>query len=245
MNTLNWPQRLERALKKGCLGLTAQAIAAVPTDGTDRWEISTHIIEAGHRIPAQQWIEAALADEPLAQQLDLTCLPMLLATPRVGQFWINVSAHSLEDPWFAHRVAQAIDRSTWMPRQLVFEITEQAQTGVQTIGTLETLASFGCGIAIDDFGSGYNSAQKLVNFPVTALKLDGRLCREVAQPKARYVLEAFTGMGLEMGLEIVAQWVETDTHQRLLSALGLRLFQGYRFGHPMPLGQPQTQCLQP
>ncbi|MEO0534564.1 MAG: EAL domain-containing protein [Cyanobacteria bacterium P01_A01_bin.123] len=245
MNSANWPQRLDRALNKGCLGLSAQAIAAIPDDGTERWEISTHLIEGGRLVPAQQWIDAVLASESLAQRLDLCCLKMLLSAPRAGQFWINASVHSLEDPWFAHRVAQAIDYSAWMPGQLVFEVTEQAQTSAQTLGTLGTLASFGCGIAIDDFGAGYNSAQKLIDFPVTGLKLNGQLCKEVAQPKARYVLEAFTGMGLEMGLDIVAEWVETETQQRLLTALGIHLFQGYRFGRPVPLGEPQAQCLQP
>lgn len=241
----SWKRRIRDAISSDSVGVSVQAIESVPVDGVFRQEMLLHLVENGAVVPAGQWIDAAHSSPEMMQCLDRLALSWLFCRRGLtNQYWVNVSGHSLEDARYQWFVASLLEQGNLRADQVVVEVTEQAQTGVQSLATLKALRSFGCGVAIDDFGAGFNSAKKLVEFPCTALKLTGDLCRAVEQERPYQVIEAFIGMGVAMGLETVVEWVETHSQFELLRGLGARLFQGWHFGASRPITGPREEWSQ-
>jgi len=149
---------------------------------------------------------------------------------------VNVSGCQLRDPGFAGRVHQTLLR-TGVPEQLIeLEITEtQAlQTQFEGAQTLLSLRELGIKLAIDDFGVGYSSLARLHTLPVDRFKIDQSFVRDLAtSPKAQAISQCFISMGLAMGMEVVAEGVETLSQHQLLVDQGCGLIQGYLTGRPM------------
>lgn len=243
-----WKRRIANAIATDGLGVAAQSIKSIPADGTNRLEILLQLHEGRCVTPAGLWIDAANTSPELMRNLDRWIMGWLFHNHdlREQQYWVNVSAHSLEDGRYQWLVGSLLERGGIRPEQLMIEVTEQADTGAQSLVTLKALRSFGCGIAIDDFGAGYNSALKLTEMPVTALKLTGDLCRAVEQHRQYKILQAFVSMGQSLGLEVVVEWVESEAQFKLLAGLGATLFQGWAFGFPQPMsrGEQSAQNLE-
>ncbi len=97
-------------------------------------------------------------------------------------------------------------------------------------------------IAIDDFGTGYSSLSYLKHFPVTALKVDRAFMRDAPkQPEDRAIMEAAIFIGHRLGLEVVAEGVESAEQLSLIREMRCDLAQGYFFYRPMPA--PDIQVL--
>lgn len=121
---------------------------------------------------------------------------------------------------------------------LEFEITEglMIEDNPQIHKTLETLQTLGISIAIDDFGTGYSALSYLSGLPMDVLKIDYSFINGIdTDPRKAGLVQAFISVGKTLGMEIVAEGVETSVQSELLQQLGCRLGQGYLFGKPMPL----------
>jgi len=134
-------------------------------------------------------------------------------------------------------VADALDESGLPGDRLCLEITESVlmddAPGLQR--TLERLRELGVGIAIDDLGTGYSSLRYLKRLPVTQLKVDTSFVRGMgADPEDDAIVAAIVGLGAALGLEVVAEGVETPEQLRRLQYLGCPLGQGYLLGVPVP-----------
>ncbi len=149
---------------------------------------------------------------------------------------VNVSSRQLHDPGFVHRVCQILLTTGVAPNTLELELTEtevlQFKDGDQK--RLQALRALGVKIAIDDFGTGYSSLSTLNNLPVDRLKIDQCFIRNLAcSSNARAVSQCFVTLGQSMGLEVIAEGVETTEQLQVLSAQGCHLIQGFFTGRPM------------
>jgi EAL domain-containing protein (putative c-di-GMP-specific phosphodiesterase class I) len=124
------------------------------------------------------------------------------------------------------------------PQQLIIEVTENL-LGAEEIGAVdafERLRAHGVRIAVDDFGTGYSSLNRLKSLPVDILKVDQAFVQGLGdEPEASALLDAIVTMGHALGLEIVAEGVETATQLAEVQRLGCDMAQGYYLGRPMPL----------
>lgn len=240
----------QSAFQEKRLRLLTQPIVSIPDTANpqhiSRAEVLTCIWDESAPVPqrvfACEWINAICRSPEAMQALDLNTLLGVLARPRQGQFWVNLSALSLADPWFVDGAIAAILVSGWEPSQLVFEITEHCPITPAVVKACHSLRAIGCGLALDDFGAGYAAACHLVELPLTALKIAAELCQQAAHNvKAYQVLEAFIKMAQGMDLEVVAEGVETSEQRQLLSHLGCSLFQGFLFGPREPLWECSAQ----
>ncbi len=150
---------------------------------------------------------------------------------------VNVSARQLERGILLTQVAAALDASGLPPERLELELTESLLITVETetLLVLSALRDLGVGIALDDFGTGYASLALLKRLPLTTMKLDRSLTRELPRDRedaaiARAIIET----GHALGLQVIAEGIETEEQRAFLSGLGCDEGQGYLFGHPQP-----------
>jgi EAL domain-containing protein (putative c-di-GMP-specific phosphodiesterase class I) len=146
---------------------------------------------------------------------------------------VNVSARDLEVPGFSEGVLEELRCHHLDPRRLVLEITETdlAADPVEASRVLGDLRGKGVRVAVDDFGTGYSGLSNLRSLPADLLKIDRSLVAAAPlSPEDRAVLRVIIELGHALGLEIVAEGVETERHLRVLMELGCDLAQGWYFG---------------
>jgi diguanylate cyclase (GGDEF)-like protein len=155
---------------------------------------------------------------------------------------VNISSSNLLDPGFIEMVRSALRRHRVPPAALILEITETTIIrdfeGCRQV--IEELRSHGLGISIDDFGSGFTSLAYLGSLAVTELKLDrtfiGGLINDGREQDVKLV-RATIELGHALGLNVVAEGIETCATLELLSLLGCDRAQGYFTGRPVPAAQ--------
>ena len=151
---------------------------------------------------------------------------------------VNVSAQQLIGTDFFDVTMAALEASGVSPNRLTLEITEQAaiQDLGRTASRLESLRSEGVHVAIDDFGTGFSSLQYLSRLPVDILKIDRKFVWGLGQHAEDDVLvRSMLGLAAELGLEVIAEGVETRRQAELLLEYGCRLAQGFLFSPPRPI----------
>jgi diguanylate cyclase (GGDEF)-like protein/PAS domain S-box-containing protein len=151
---------------------------------------------------------------------------------------VNVSALQLVGTDFFDVTMAALEASGVAAGRLTLEITEQAaiQDLGRTASRLELLRSEGVHVAIDDFGTGFSSLQYLSRLPVDILKIDRKFVWGLGQHAEDDVLvRSMLGLAAELGLEVIAEGVETRRQADLLLEYGCRLAQGFLFSPPRPI----------
>jgi diguanylate cyclase (GGDEF)-like protein len=150
---------------------------------------------------------------------------------------VNVSPRQLHDPNFVAVVSEALIRSHVPAEQLWLEITEGVMIAQpdQALVTLTKLCDIGVRIAIDDFGTGYSSLSLLQKFPIHRLKIDKSFVSGVADDmNARSLVRTIIAMGDSLGLDMVAEGVESVRQLQTLAELRCSKAQGYLISHPVP-----------
>jgi diguanylate cyclase len=149
---------------------------------------------------------------------------------------INLSAFQLRQADLVARIAAALERHGVAPRQLICEITETVamEDTAITQQVLEGLAGVGVIVSIDDFGTGYSSLAYLRQLPARQLKIDRSFVKDLgASDDARAVVDAVIRLAHALGLEVVAEGVETEIQHHLLASMGCDLVQGFLHARPM------------
>ncbi|MCP5026827.1 MAG: EAL domain-containing protein [Actinomycetia bacterium] len=153
---------------------------------------------------------------------------------------VNLSAHQLGEVEIVETVALALGESKLPPEQLCLEITETAaMTDPEaTLDILHRLRRLGVRLAIDDFGTGFSSLAYLQRFPVDILKIDKSFIDGLGHGHghdSRVLVDSVIGLGRNLGLELVAEGVETEIQKQELLELGVIRAQGYLFARPMTI----------
>jgi diguanylate cyclase (GGDEF)-like protein/PAS domain S-box-containing protein len=150
---------------------------------------------------------------------------------------VNVAARNLIDAGFPDEVASLLEKWGLEPSVLELEITESAVLGdpLRTKAVLERLHEMGVRLSIDDFGTGYSALVYLKELPLSEIKIDRSFVLNMQESNDdRVIVQATIDLGRNLGLDVVAEGVETRTAWERLKQMGCNLAQGYFFGMPMP-----------
>lgn len=150
---------------------------------------------------------------------------------------VNVSRADIYHADLADILLQTVKKYNIQPARLHLEITESAYTEdpQQIIDTVGNLRQLGFVVEMDDFGSGYSSLNMLNEMPIDILKLDMKFIRsETAKPTSQGILSFIMNLARWMGLDVVAEGVETREQLERLRAIGCDFAQGYYFSKPIP-----------
>lgn len=153
---------------------------------------------------------------------------------------VNLSAHDLYDAAFIQRIETLLARWDVPPELIQFELTESAlmTDPDAAINTLHGLKRLNVKLYIDDYGTGYSSLSYLRKMPVDAIKIDQSFVRAMtASRDAAVIISSTIDLGHKLGMEVVAEGVETAEAWNCLAALGCDVAQGYLISRPMPAGQ--------
>lgn len=157
---------------------------------------------------------------------------------------VNVSGRQLVNPGFAGQVAELLERFDLPGHRLEIEITESMviHEGDMRHRNLYELHALGIRLAIDDFGTGHSSLVNLKRFPLHRLKIDRSFIHDMGKdPNDEAIVGATIALAKELGMEVVAEGVETSFQQQFLRELGCDLVQGYLYADPMSAEQV-TRC---
>ena len=158
---------------------------------------------------------------------------------------INVSPDQFLQRNFVADVTSALEAAHVPPKKLQLELTETmfvTQIDV-LIQKIRALRERGIGVALDDFGTGYSSLSYLRQLPLRQLKLDRSFVRAIATERGALLAQNICQMGHDLGLEILAEGVETEEQFQFFMECGCSAFQGYYFGRPLELAVFQKRFL--
>lgn len=160
---------------------------------------------------------------------------------RVPCVSVNFSSEELRNPRLADYVLWELDRFNLAPGRLVIEVLESviAESHEDAISrTLKALSAAGCRIDLDDFGTGFSSIINIRRFNVSRIKIDRRLVASLDKDAdQRRMVSALLSFSAKLGIEALAEGVETERERDMLLHLGCSLIQGYVAARPMPLGE--------
>ncbi|WP_455207281.1 EAL domain-containing protein [Kaarinaea lacus] len=245
---LKWIQRIRHALEENQFRLFCQSIVPlnVPNAHTAHHEILLRMLdEKGELIRPSSFLSAAeryslmpSIDRWVVQNaLDLLG-DRMSRNQQIGVFAINLSAQSLDDENFLSFVIDQFDKSIVPPSHICFEITESTAISNLMSATrfMSILRGMGCKFALDDFGRGFSSYGYLKNLQIDYLKIDGSFVRDLANdPVDHAMVESINQIGHIMGVQTIAEFVETQDALEKLIALGVDHVQGYQLGKPRPM----------
>jgi len=153
---------------------------------------------------------------------------------------VNLSARQLRLPDFVARVRHIIRETGARPTQLKLELTESLllHDVEDTIVKMNELASDGIRFSLDDFGTGYSSLSYLKRLPLTILKIDKSFVRDLlTDPNDAIIAVTILQLAESLGLDVVAEGVETEGQMQMLESMGCKAFQGYLFGRPAAMSE--------
>ncbi len=150
---------------------------------------------------------------------------------------INVSPDQFFKDEFFTDVILALETSSVEPRLLQLELTETMFVSDVDglVSKMKALQQRGIGIALDDFGTGYSSLSYLRQLPLQQLKIDRSFVRATTTKRGALLVRSIAQMGHDLGLEILAEGIETDEQFQFMLDCGCSAFQGYHFGRPLAL----------
>jgi len=193
--------------------------------------------ESGLIVPLGAWILRRAC-------LDLATLRQSGGTARGIRLNVNMSPRQLRDSSIVGEVLGALRGAGLKPAVLDLEITESLvlDGGPEAIEWLRILRSAGCGVAFDDFGTGFSSLGNLRTLPIDGLKIDISFVAAMLDGGVDAALvEAIIGLGAALGMTVVAEGVEDAATAARLVELGCPLAQGFHFGRPEPVAVLATR----
>lgn len=194
--------------------------------------------------------------------LRTACEQLAIWTRQLGPLTmdVNVSAVQLMDPGFVADVEQILAETGVAPERLVLELTESilVHDADKAQQVLDDLRALGVRLAIDDFGTGYSSLAYLQNFPIDIVKIDRAFVNQLGQAgKGRSLARSIIAIAGSLGIDTIAEGIETPAQAADLSALACVHGQGFHYsrpidaeafaflvvdrqGHPVPVEPPLT-----
>ncbi len=156
------------------------------------------------------------------------------------QLAVNVSARQFHQPDFVAQVNEVLKQTAIDPSRLKLELTESMVLGdvADTISKMWALKQIGVRFSMDDFGTGYSSLAYLSQLPLDQLKIDQSFVRNIGTKSTdAAIIQTIVGMAGNLGMEVIAEGVETQAQRDFLEEVGCMLYQGYLFSRPVPLDE--------
>jgi diguanylate cyclase (GGDEF)-like protein/PAS domain S-box-containing protein len=212
---IRWNHPVRGILSPGAFLPVASKIGILPT--LDLWALKTavsQLIEWTNELPeAADWLIA-----------------------------VNAAPKNFENALFGTIVIDTLTTLGIASNRVILEITEEAILANPNTANaiIKQLHDFGLTIACDDFGSGYSSLSQLAELDFDTLKIDKSLIADIGQSPHKEIVGATLDMAKAIGMDTVAEGVETSEHLALLREMGASHAQGYFFSRPVPASQAQT-----
>lgn len=249
--TVRWGLRLDEALHGGSLHLEYQPVVELESGRVVHAEALMRLADDTGKVePASSFLHAA-EQFRLMPQIDRWVLEQVLRELKQHPdlcLFVNLSGQSLRDPeqlaWLASRLqgaGPAVGR-------LTFEITETEAGGdpVQLRRWMEEMTRLGCRFALDDLGHGFSSLAHFTSLPLAYVKIDGSFVVDIDRnPRNRLLVEAVAKIAQQMGIRVVAEWVESASVMHVLREIGVDMGQGFFLGRPGPLRETMLDLADP
>lgn len=255
VSRLELEYELHEALEKGQFSLRYQPIVSLPDakivgfEALVRWNHPTRgLVMPGDFIGVAE-------DSDLILQIGRwilyeACLQMKYWQGRYEQcrelfINVNISGKQFSQTDFVDLVKQMLDEVRLPPESLKLEITESTLIGNYTVANVvfNQLAEMGIQCEIDDFGTGYSSIEYLRHFPIHTVKIDKTFVRDLAERDSHCgdLIQTMIDMSMNLGMDTIAEGVETREQKEKLSAMKCKYGQGYYFSRPLSV--PETEAL--
>jgi len=185
-------------------------------------------LDTGLIVPLDLWVMKTAMSQ-LAQWYQNKLQPGVLA--------LNLSLLQLNKEGFVEGIKQLLEETGCQPEWLELEVTEGQimKDSSKAIQILNQVKDLGINLAIDDFGTGYSSLSQLKRLPINRLKIDQSFVRDLPGDEEDVVLsKSVISLAKNMGLDVIAEGVETQPQKDFLLNNGCRFMQGYYFGKPVP-----------
>lgn len=188
----------------------------------------------------QEWIMFC-EDVGLAPQFDLAVCEKMTnyikykAGGTRTKFSINISGQSIEDPHFLGALQTELAKHDGLKERLSFEITESHQIeNLKAVNkSLTQLRDQGYKIALDDFGAGAANFQYLQDLPIDYVKIDGKYIRRIRDSQRDIaIVKSIANMCKDLGIDVIAEYVEDKEQVKILRKLGIKYGQGYLYSAP-------------
>lgn len=231
---------LQNALDHNTFVLLAQPIVSTRGDESYHEILIRMLNEHGEFISPDHFLSVA-RDTGLAPDIDLWVIENTLKYMRyhpLSCFSINLAPVTLCRSGIVAKITELLQEYAVIPQRIIFEITEADTLSDKehTADTLRLLRQLGCRIAIDDFGAGFASYERLMNIEADILKIDGSFVRRIIKCEvSRYIIESFCRVAAMKGMQVVAEFVESAEIQMHLEHMNVGWLQGYHIGKPQPL----------
>ncbi len=185
--------------------------------------------ETGLIVPLGEWVLREAAQQTTVWQNKLsTTVPLKIS--------VNLSAKQLKEPDFIEKIDSILAQTGLAGESLQLELTESMlmENVEELIGILSQLRARAIQLSIDDFGTGYSSLSYLQRFPVNTLKIDRSFVSRIGDKgENREIVETIVTLARQLGMEAIAEGVETPQQLNQLRALNCQKAQGYLFSRPL------------
>jgi diguanylate cyclase (GGDEF)-like protein/PAS domain S-box-containing protein len=238
---LEWVGHVRKAIDEQRLVLYSQPIVDMATGQPWTEELLVRMLDpvSGRPISAAEFVPTA-ERFGLIRGLDHWVVGQALKLVAGGRrVSANISASSIGDRDLTELVRRELDASGADPSLLTFEITETAATpAIESLRDFTTrVQEIGCGLSLDDVGTGFGSLTYLRHLPFTELKIDMQFVRGMLESNAdARIVESLVVIARGLGIRTVAEGVENPALVEPLRELGVDCGQGYLFGRPAPVG---------
>lgn len=245
---LHWVTRIQQALRHDEFSVYCQAICPVaPASNSYHFEILLRMVDSDGSIispgkfipPAEQFNLMPIIDRwVISRTFAILASSGFAQLSGEGIVSINLSGQSLTDPELTVHILDNMKRYGIAPECICFEITET--TAIRDIVSAQTtftqLKSIGCKLSLDDFGTGLSSFSYLKEMPVDYLKIDGSFVRSIIEDGVSLAMvTSINHVGHVMGLQTIAEYVESDELAVRLKQIGIDHLQGYAIAKPCDL----------
>ncbi|HEY5251613.1 MAG TPA: EAL domain-containing protein [Acidimicrobiales bacterium] len=247
LDRMSTEHSLHRALERSELRLFYQPVVAIKecraigVEALLRWDHPDQGLvgpnrfipvaeESGLIIPIGAWVLQEACQQLRHWQMKRCC-------GLQGAVEVNLSARQVDDPEIVATVEQILSETGLAPSDLTLEITESAlmNDAASALGVLRALKELGVTLAIDDFGTGYSSLSYLQRFPLDILKIDKTFVDELGMAaEGSEIIAAVINLAHALGLQVIAEGVETERQLEELERLDCDFAQGYLFSRPVP-----------
>ena len=239
-NNLKWKNMIKQAIKSDNIIPFVQPLVNTKTKKTDKFECLIRLknqekiytpyffLDISKKTGQYQELQKIMIEKSFEKFKDLDY-----------KFSINLSVNDLSSITFQEYFINLIDKYEIENKLIVELLEDEGLLYPEVIGFLILLNQMGVEVAIDDFGSGYSNFSYLITkLPVTILKIDGSLVKNIVADDKHYrLLKSIVKMAKEFDLSIVAEFVENEEIVNILESFGVDYLQGYYFSAPFDMNK--------
>tara|TARA_B100000446_G_scaffold161534_1_gene161248 strand:+ start:207942 stop:210344 length:2403 start_codon:yes stop_codon:yes gene_type:complete len=243
-----WVNEIKEALIEDRFELYAQPIVSTETEHLAMYEVLVRLrSKAGQLFPPGAFLSSAERYN-LSDRIDKWVVSHVFewleqhyhSLPHLNYLAINLSGASIGDEGMLAYIRTKLSAASFNQEVIKFEITETAAIAnlKQAHHFINSVLALGCQFSLDDFGSGLSSFAYLKNLPVQSIKIDGMFVKDMhVDPLDYEMVKSINDIGHVMGLETIAEFVESEEIWQKLKAIGVNYGQGYHLGKPAPIDQ--------